>query len=578
MADLAKLVVKLEADSAKLLTELERTNKKLSRFEMAAKKSRSALKDFAAIGATAFVGASAAIGAMSVKALNLADKIAKLSQSTGLSSEQLSRLRHQAALSGVEFDSAAKAVAKFQRAMFDANDGLKAQSDAFASLGVNIITSSGQLRDSNDVMLDVADKFKLMEDGAKKSALAQVLFGRSGVALIPLLNQGRDGLAEMAKEADELGITMDGKLTAASERVNDNMTRVKTALEGVFLRVIAQAMPHIEAVSKAMVKWSKDTNNVQAALSFLGNTIKVLATGAVILKSVFNSIGKVIGGVVAAVVLATSGNFAAAGEALAMPFEDARVAVVSDMETLDKIWSDVPAKIASQADSKGAQIASPIIEAQNQIEGTFSDIEKTVQAMEKLLTNAQKKSDKIVTDLNKRFSAVTSPKFDAGAANSLDVGNLELQAQQLANVGDIDGAVDKLNQAFDVLEAMKDSGSESSIVIQGLADKLKAVGEQVGRENLAQAEVKVTADLENFKALLQSGMQETQALLDANPLVQQVLIKQDVIPTASEQTGNKQNVTLNMPNGGQMQFESDAAEVEYWRREFAREAQKRGKQ
>ncbi len=53
---------------------------------------------------------------------------------------------------------------------------------------------------------DVAEALSRMPEGAEKTALAIAVFGRSGANLMPFLNSGRDGLAEMGAEAERLGL------------------------------------------------------------------------------------------------------------------------------------------------------------------------------------------------------------------------------------------------------------------------------------------------------------------------------------------------------------------------------------
>lgn len=76
---------------------------------------------------------------------------------------------------------------------------------------------------------DVAELFSLLPDGANKTALAVKLFGRSGAELIPLLNQGKEGLAEFDKLASDLGLTLDKETGKAAEDFNDNLTKLKLA-------------------------------------------------------------------------------------------------------------------------------------------------------------------------------------------------------------------------------------------------------------------------------------------------------------------------------------------------------------
>ncbi len=345
MADLAKLVVKLEAESAKLHKDLERANKKLGRFEKRAGKAGKALKNFAKAGGVAMAAATASVIAMGNKFLDTADRIAKMSQSSGVAVETLSRLQHAANLSGVSFEVMSKGITKLQRSMYDANQGLKTQSDAFGSLGVSVVDSTGKLRDTEAVMQDVAEKFKAMEDGAEKAATAQILFGRSGVEMIPFLNAGKEGLQEMATEADKLGLTLGSKTAKAAERVNDQMTRVSGVLRGVFMKVMEALLPHIENAVNALKEWATDPANVKGAIETMSNIFKTFATVVLILKAAFLSAGTALGAFAAALVMAASFEFTKAADILTQGAEDTKKVWADTMADIRKMW-DKPGKLA----------------------------------------------------------------------------------------------------------------------------------------------------------------------------------------------------------------------------------------
>lgn len=580
MADLAKLVVRLEAESAKLHRDLDRSNKKLSKFERNAKRAGKALKAFGKIGVAGLASTSVVLGVMARKTLDLADRIGKLSQTTGLSSEQLSRLRYQAELSGSNFAVLTKGVVKFQRAMYDANNGLATQADAFGELGIAVANNDGTLRKTEDVMGDLAESFKGMEDGAKKSAIAQVLIGRAGAEMIPFLNAGRDGLKEMADEADALGITMDGKLTSAAERTNDNLSRIKTALEGVFLRVMAQAMPRIEEFTKALVRWVKDGDKVAETVTFIGNAMKTVATVATIVGGLLEIVGRGIGAMAAAASFAIEGDFS---KALQVMQDGTRSSVYSVLETVEKVkqtWIKFPAEIAAQADDAGKKIASPVVAAEKIVEMAVKDIEKGIKKAQKALEAGAKAAADISKKFEARHQAVIAPEFDIEKANTIDVGFLELQAKQAIKAGDIDGAIAKLDSAFDILDHMKEAGTQSSLVLEGLSTSLRNVGEEISDEKMAQIEAKVGVDIEAYKEAVLSGSDEMQALLDANPLVQNIVINSDLIPNSASQSVSNQNsltpVQLTLPSGETRLVYGDAAGVDQWQRDLAIEATKRG--
>jgi hypothetical protein len=122
---------------------------------------------------------------------------------------------------------------------------MEAGSEGLAALGISATDASGNLRSTNDVMMEVAQAFAGMEDGAGKTAIAMNIFGRAGANLIPLLNSGRTGLAQMAGEAENLGVVISGDAAKAAEQFNDNLTRLQTAAEGLAQQIIAPLLPSL---------------------------------------------------------------------------------------------------------------------------------------------------------------------------------------------------------------------------------------------------------------------------------------------------------------------------------------------
>lgn len=120
------------------------------------------------------------------------DEFFKLSQKTGVSVEALTALKYAADLSDLSTEGLTKALQKLSVAMFDTQINGEEGSAALKALGVSATDMNGQIRPTEQVLLDLADKFSSMPDGADKAALAVKLFGKEGLAIIPLLNQGRE--------------------------------------------------------------------------------------------------------------------------------------------------------------------------------------------------------------------------------------------------------------------------------------------------------------------------------------------------------------------------------------------------
>ena len=134
--------------------------------------------------------------------LDRADQLDKLSQAAGVSVEALSRLAFAARLSGADINVLSRGLLKLSQ---DAtkNQGL------LGALGIEITDAAGNARTADALLLDLADTFAALPDGAEKTALAMKLLGEeSGPRLTALLNLGRQGLIDLGIEAERSGAVM----------------------------------------------------------------------------------------------------------------------------------------------------------------------------------------------------------------------------------------------------------------------------------------------------------------------------------------------------------------------------------
>ncbi len=201
---------------------------------------------------------SSALAGVSLKgAIDAGDELNKLSQKTGIAVESLSALKFAGALTDVSIEDLATGIRKLGNNMASAAGGGKEAQAAFAALGVSVKTSSGALRNTDDVLADIADKFAGYEDGAAKAALATDVFGKNGAALIPFLNQGRKGLAEMREEAQRLGVVFSDDLAKQSEEFNDNLERLGQAVQGAKIALLSDLLPALTAITNSFLDGRK---------------------------------------------------------------------------------------------------------------------------------------------------------------------------------------------------------------------------------------------------------------------------------------------------------------------------------
>jgi hypothetical protein len=229
-----------------------------AQFTAGLKKAQAGIGQFGAIAARSFAmvaaGATLAAGALGVAvkgAIDHADALGKAAQKAGVTVEALSRLEYAAKLSDVSLESLTGGLQKLSKGMADAAGG-KGPAAAFKALGIAVTDARGQLRGSDEVMTEIADRFSRLEDGATKTALAMQIFGKSGAEMIPLLNEGADGLKEMADESDRLGSTISTKTAKGAEQFNDTLTTIGAAMQGVANKVMEAALPALQSFADTL--------------------------------------------------------------------------------------------------------------------------------------------------------------------------------------------------------------------------------------------------------------------------------------------------------------------------------------
>lgn len=184
---------------------------------------------------TAGIAAAVSVGfaAMVKSSIDTADSLMDVSESSGIAVEKLSALKLATDIEGIALEQVSASLNKFSKTVDDAADGAGAGADAFNSLGINVRGVDGALKDNYALIEEVAEALSIMENGAQKTALAQELFGKSGVKLLPILNGGRQGLQEFSKEAERMGLIISTNTAESAAIFNDNLTRLRLSLTGL---------------------------------------------------------------------------------------------------------------------------------------------------------------------------------------------------------------------------------------------------------------------------------------------------------------------------------------------------------
>lgn len=183
---------------------------------------------------------------LALQSAAFADEILTLSNNTGLGTEALQEWAYAEELIDVSTDTVRSSMAKMIRVMGDAKDGSKEAKNMFAELGVSILDTNGELRDSEAVFYDVIDALGQVENVTERDAKTMDIFGKSAMDLNSLIVQGSDTLRGYAAEAHEMGYVLSNEDLAALGAVDDAQQRLLKTQEAVSNQISAEYAPYME--------------------------------------------------------------------------------------------------------------------------------------------------------------------------------------------------------------------------------------------------------------------------------------------------------------------------------------------
>lgn len=456
---------------------------------------RSAKRIGAAIG-VAVTAAGTALAFMVKQSIDNMDTLAKLSQSVGSTTEELSALAYAADLSGVSQDSLGTAMIRLSKNASDAAQGVGEARKGFDALGISVKNTDGTLKSSGALIGEIAGKFSQYKDGAEKTALAVSLFGRAGAQLIPLLNAGADGIAEMTAEAEQLGLTFDQHAGKAAEQFNDNLTRLNAVKKGLVNRIAQELLPTLVNMTNKLVDSAKGASALDKAAKVAATGVRLLASAGAVVAGIFNAVGTALGGVAATVVAFFSGDFKGAFDIAKMTTSDFVGNIKATANAVSGIWDDTAVDIAATADSTGEKLAAPAIAA-----------EKKVKSAGKAIKDEAKR---IWEGIERQLAGISRSILTFGLSEEQKILiELELDGAdetQLARARELLPILTGLREEEEKRRKLKEQGERQDRVLDDLNLEIEALGksaEWIAKRN-ALLDAGVTAESAMGKKILET--------------------------------------------------------------------------
>jgi hypothetical protein len=420
------LRVVLGADTAAFESGLKSASKDLEAFQ------KRITQVGTAIG-TALGTAVVALGISIRHTLTEADKLGKMAQSIGIPVEELSRLKHAADLSDVSMEALGKSVGILSRNMVEAaTNAISKPALAFKALQIEVRNTDGSLKSASQIVTEVAGRFGNMQDGAGKTALAMALFGRAGAAMIPMLNAGAKGLRDMMHEADELGIVIDQKTAKAAEDFNDNLTRLGKVKDAIVLKITAQMLPALRALSEHLIDAAKNSNFIGAVADGLITAITGVVRVVITAGLAFQRFGAELVALWAVLMAPNWADMKARWSEFRAEGDKTEEQFASLSTFMQNFWTNVAATTDAGAQDTGRKLAAPIMQSTKSVADSMKAMKDAARAaLDEIVANP---IEPTINKLNALRAAV-----DAGTISWTQYGKMvrQVNKDQLGHLQDL---------------------------------------------------------------------------------------------------------------------------------------------
>lgn len=302
-------LVKTEADAIKLKKQLDDINNiKLDRIVSGFKNvgdaisnAGKALVPFSAAAAGVLVG----MGKIATDTIKTASEIDDLSQMVNMNAESLQKWRYIAMQLGSDNATLQTALTKTQAAFADLSVGVAGPaSKALEVLGFSAEEAAKGMDANFEQMIK---RLASVQDAATQAYLVNELFGdRLGSKLIPMLNGGAEGLAQLTSEFEALGYMSNQQIQALSS-FDDELNRVKTAFGDIKNDLAVALLPVMESLVsviqeriipafRSLTDWFSGLSDKgrQTIITVLG-IVAALAPALIIIGKLTSGVGSLIG-------------------------------------------------------------------------------------------------------------------------------------------------------------------------------------------------------------------------------------------------------------------------------------------
>jgi len=243
-AKVGGVLIDVAADISKLVNGMNKAQ------QVADKKTKMIKKSLGLITtAVAAVGGTASIKAL----LDNADAIGEQAEALGLASESWSKYIYISKFAGVEVGTLSAAFGAMTRRTNNfVRTGGGAAKTAMQELGITTEFARKNFTTADKTFEIIIGKLSQLEDGTRKTAIAQDIFSKSASQVVRYANLGATEIQRLGNEAQRTGNIISTEFASDAGEVNEALDVLGTTFTGIGNKVLIEFTPAILTATRAL--------------------------------------------------------------------------------------------------------------------------------------------------------------------------------------------------------------------------------------------------------------------------------------------------------------------------------------
>jgi len=260
-----QFIVELQAKTQEFQKSVKAANDNMAKFKKNADEAGKSTNRFSAVLTrvvgplkifTAGIAAlSGGLIALTIKSANMAENLQDMANQANTTAEKLQVMRFALDQNGSSADDADKALAKLNNQISIAILEGGTLAEAFNRIGVSVRNSDGSIRDSADVLTDIARAFENTVDPSERAALATKIFGDDlANRLLPLLKQGGDSIGDYEDRLRSMNGVMSNDTVRAASDASAKLRAMWNIVQNQLVGALAKLAPQILSFTQKLIR------------------------------------------------------------------------------------------------------------------------------------------------------------------------------------------------------------------------------------------------------------------------------------------------------------------------------------